>query len=78
MNQLKDKNSMLHEVVNILQLKSFCFDPFAEEDTGFALAPDGKPACQNRFYLSIRIHTSHSEDMINGTIYRQYLQRFLE
>ena len=77
-NQLKDKNSMLHEVVNVLQLKSFCFDPFAEEDTGFARAPDGKLACQNSFYLSIRIHSSHSEDMRNGTLYRQYHQKCFE
>ena len=74
-NQLKDKTSMLHEVVNVLQLKSFCFNPLAEEDTGFARAPDGKPVCQNSFYLSIRIHPCHSEDMRKGTVYRQYLQK---
>ena len=77
-NQLKDKNSILDEVVNVLQLKSCCFDPFDEEDTGFARAPDGKPACQNNFYLSIRFHPSHSEDMRKGTVYRQYLQRCVE
>ena len=62
---------MLHEVVNVLQLKSCCFDPLDEEDTGFARAPDGKPACQNSFYLSVGIHASQSEDMGKGTVYRQ-------
>ena len=70
-NQLKNKNSMFHEVVNVLQLKSFCFDPFAEEDTGPARALNGKPECQKSFYLSIRIHPSHSEDMRKCTVYRQ-------
>ena len=70
-NQLKDKNSMLHEVVNVLQLKSYCFDPLDEEDTGFARTSDGTPACQKSFYLSVGIHASRSEDMRKGTLYRQ-------
>ena len=70
-NELKDKDSKLHEVVNVLQLKSCCYNPFDEVDTGFARGSDGKYACQNSFYLSLRIHPSHSEDLRKGMVYRQ-------
>lgn len=44
---------MLQDVASFSQLESACSEPFDDGGASFERTPDGKLACQDKFYLAL-------------------------
>lgn len=52
-SQRKNRNAVLDAIASFSQLESACFETLKEGGANFLRNPDGKLACQDKFYLAL-------------------------